>query len=152
MTDPLPAKLMIHDAAYALDGGTTMLMATDARGAERSVTLMQQASVWRDAPATAIPGRLYLDDELVVVRSEVEAAVLGLLRRAEIVSADGDAAAEGDRLPPDALIIGQDIKRVLGGSPDENLRAMVAQVVEFVSSDKYVRFAAEVDAVRGEKK
>jgi hypothetical protein len=51
-------------------------------------------------------------------------------------------------LSPNALILGDDIKRVVQGSPEENLRAMLQGVIDYVSSIGYVSFAAKIEEMR----
>lgn len=48
-------------------------------------------------------------------------------------------------LSKDALIIGEDIKRVLYGPPDETMRMLLADLICFVESGRYVTFAEEVE-------
>src|SRR5262249_11505831 len=49
------------------------------------------------------------------------------------------------RLSPNALVIGDDIRAVLTRGPEENMRALTAQVIEFVESEQYLRFADRVE-------
>ncbi len=141
----LPASLTIYDCAYALDGGTTVLEARDEAGGERSVVLVQHLFPQPDPSLDELPGRLYFDDELVPLRSELEAQVLALLRQADVRCSDSPTD-RGDSflLSPNALILSEDIRQVLSNSPEGNLRAMLASVIAFVESDEYLQFAERV--------
>jgi hypothetical protein len=141
----VPKSLTLHDSAYMLDGGTTCLMCTDEAGRQRTITLAQSMFPEPNPLSEYIPGRLYLDDDLVAVRSAEEQDILAALRSAKIVrnSADSSQAGERIKLSPNALILGDDIKRVLSSTPDENLRAMLAQVISKVASPDFVTFAAK---------
>jgi hypothetical protein len=142
----LPTRLTVYSFAYALDGGTTVLRATDEAGREHGLTLVQHAFPQPSPSLGAIPGRLYFDDELVPMRSDVETAVLVLLRGAE-VRYSGLVPEHGERiqLSPNALVLGDDIRQVLARDPEENIRALVAEVIRFVESDHYLRFAERVE-------
>jgi hypothetical protein len=141
----LPAKLTIHDSAYALDGGSTLLHAADEAAREHEVMLVQHALPDPDA-ALGIPGRLYFDDELVPIRSDLEVRVLGLLRAAEIRPSHSPPD-QSERIPlsPNALILGDDLRQVLSRGPEENMRALRAEVIEFIESEEYLRFAVRVE-------
>jgi hypothetical protein len=141
----LPSRLVVHDFAYALDGGTISLRADDEDGRERRILLVQHAFPQAGASSDEIPGRLYFDGELVPTRSPLEAAVLNLLKTAAI-SSSGAAGEQGApiQLSPNALILGEDIRQVLTRGPEENLRAFVAEVVHFVESEAYLLFAEQV--------
>jgi hypothetical protein len=80
------------------------------------------------------------------MRSELESQVLALLRAAE-VRYSGPPRHQGEslQLSPNALILGEDIRQVLSRGPEDNIRALVAGVVEFVESEAYLRFAERVE-------
>lgn len=142
----LPARLVVHNSAYALDGGTTVLRATDEAGREHGVMLVQHAFPQPSPSLGATPGRLYFDGELAPVRSDLEAGVLALLRAAEVrYSEGGPEHGERIQLSPNALILGEDIRQVLTRGPEENIRALLAYVVRFVESEEYLRFAERVE-------
>ena len=142
----LPARLTVHDCDYALDGGTTVLRATDEAGRAHDVMLVQHAFPQSSPSLGAIPGRLYFDDELVPMRSDVEAGVLALLRAAG-VRYSGPLPEHGERIQPspNALILGDDIRQVLTRGPEENIQGLLADVIQFVESDEYLRFAERVE-------
>jgi|GEM_PF-1382022 len=142
----LPGRLTIHDSAYALDGGTTFLDATDETGRKHSVALIQHAFPQPDPSLDEVPGRLYFDDELVPMRSELETQVLALLRKADVRFSDSHAdEGESTRISPNALILGDEIRQVLSRGPEDNIRALSSAVVAFVESEEYLQFAERVE-------
>lgn len=143
LANKLPTTLILYTGAYALDGGTTILYARDEAGKEHSVRLVQHAFPHPDAPLDRIPGRLYFNNELIAVRSGLEARLLEVLFNAAARVQDNPESATGDRISPNTLILGDDIKRVVQGSPEQNLRAMLQSVIDYVASEAYVTFAAE---------
>jgi hypothetical protein len=146
MTMVLPAKLTVHNSAHALDGGTTVLLATDEAGRHRAVMLVQHACPQPNPSLEALPGRLYFDGELVPMRSDLEAGLLALLRSAEVQYFEPpNEQGERIQLSPNALIVGEDIRQVLTRGPEDNIRALLAAVVEFVESEAYLRFAERVE-------
>lgn len=140
----LPARLTIRNCAYALDGGTTVLQAVDEAGHEHVIKLVQHAFP-QASPPDWIPGRLYFDEELVPMRSDLEAGVLALLRAAEVRFTERHVPGERIQLSPNALILGDDIRQVLTRGPEENIRALTARVIEFVESESYFWFADRVE-------
>jgi hypothetical protein len=123
----LPAKLTVHNSAYALDGGTTVLQAADEAGGNHAVMLVQHAFPQPSPSLGALPGRLYFDGELVPMRSDLEAGLLSLLRAAEVRYSD-PRQDQGERiqLSPNTLILGEDIRQVLTRGPEDNIRALLA--------------------------
>lgn len=123
-----------------------MLRAEDESGRGCNITLVQHAFPDPSPDPDCIPGRLYFDGELVPLRSDLECQVLALLRSAEFRCAGRAPTPDGQpRISPNALILGDDIRRVLTRGPDENLRAQLVEVVRFVESDDYLRFADRVE-------
>lgn len=147
----LPTRLTVHKFAYTLDGGTTVFEATDEVGREHAVMLVQHAFPQPSPSLGATPGRLYFDGEQVPMRSELEAGVLALLRNAEI-RYSGPLPEHGERiqLATNALILSEDIRQVLTRPPEENIRALVAEVIRFVGADAYLRFAEQVEQAEDE--
>jgi ribosomal protein L7/L12 len=142
----LPARLKLHDCAYRLDGGTISLAAIDEAGEGHSIVLVQHRSPGPSASGDAIPGRLYFDRALVPMRSELESQLLRLLRAAECLSSPGEEERGGRaELSPNAVVLGEDIRQMLTRSPEDNLRALRAEVVSFVESEAYLFFAGEVE-------
>jgi hypothetical protein len=144
----MPTRLTIHDGAYALDGGTTHLSASDENGKEHEVLLIQHAFAAPDAPPESVPGRVYFNGEIVAVRSATEAYLMELLRNASVQVEDQPEPEPRDRISPNAIILGDDIKRVVQGTPEQNLRAMLQGIVDYVLSNDYVNFAAKMDKMR----
>lgn len=143
---PLPVRLAIHDAAFALDGGTTHLLATDDSGAEHTIRLVQHAFPSASSTTDAIPGRLYYDGELVPMRSELEAGVLRLLHAATVrYTPPARPTAVDIQLSRDALVFGDDIRQLLTHPPDENIQYLVDRVVQFVESDQYLLCAERIE-------
>lgn len=147
----LPARLTLRNSAYALDGGTTSLMATDEAGRQHSVTLVQHSRPEASTSFDAVPGRLYFDGQLVPIRSAMEAAVLSLLKAAE-VRFEGRPPFGGEtfQLSPNALILGDDIREVFTRGSEDNIRALTAKVIAFVESDEYLFFAERVEQASDE--
>ncbi|QJW93659.1 hypothetical protein [Frigoriglobus tundricola] len=139
--DAPPSRLVVRDSAYALDGGTIHLRATDERGRELGIVLVQHAFPDAGRSMDAIPGRLYFGSQLVPVRSELEERVLRLLADAEV-----QAPPPPPPQPPrkNFAVIGDDIQVFLSRTP-ENCRAFLRETVEFVRAERYVAFAAEVE-------
>jgi hypothetical protein len=139
--DALPRRIVVRDSAYALDGGTIHLRATDERGRELGILLVQHLFP-QPSLSMGIPGRLYFGSRLVPIRSELEERVLRLLSEAEV-----QAPPPPPPQPPrkNMLVIGDDIKAFMSRTPEENCRAFLREIVEFVRSERYVTFAAEVE-------
>jgi hypothetical protein len=139
----LPAKLTVHNFWYALDGGTTILQTTDEAGQNHSVMLVQHAFPNANPSLRAIPGRLYFDGELVPMRSELEAGLLAILRTAEIQYSE--PFSEQGRISPKTLILGNGIREVFSRSHEDNIRALLAELIQFVESEAYLRFVERVE-------
>lgn len=145
----MPERLTVRNSTYLLDGGTTILRATDEAGRDHAVVLVQHAFPGASPSRDAIPGRLYFDGELVSIRSDLEMQVVRLLRTAAVryMPAVDPESAYGERiqLSPMTLVLGDDIRRALSRGPEENLRAHLATIVRFVESDEYLRFAERAE-------
>lgn len=141
-----PTRLTLRQCAYALDGGTICLLATDGGGREHTIVLTQHAFPRTDPSTGHLPGRLYFDGELVPLRSEFESNVVSLLRAAEIWY-DGNPARGGEpiELSPNALVLGDDIREVLTQGPEDNIRTLASRVVRFVESEECLWFADRVE-------
>jgi hypothetical protein len=114
----LPSRLTIREVALCMDVGTILLMTTDEAGHEHTVKLVQRASP-QPRPPGEVPGRLYFDDQLVTIRSDVEAGVLSLLRSADVTD---------------------------GGRLSDQVGWLTARdIVRFVSSEEYLCFADRVE-------
>ncbi|HKB40228.1 MAG TPA: hypothetical protein VKD72_27610 [Gemmataceae bacterium] len=144
-----PKQLTLHSSAYCLDGGTVLLTGTDEDGRAHAVMLVQNR--FPGGNTCGIPGRLYFDDELIPLRSDLESEVLALLRAADVrcIPEASEQAGERVQLSPNALILGDDIKQVLSRGPEDNIRGLRDQVIATVESPAYLSFAAEVDRASG---
>lgn len=144
----LPKSLVLRSTQFYMDGGTTCLTCTDEAERPHIVMLVQRA--FAGGNTFGIPGRLYFDDELIPMRSELEQRLLDLLRSAEVryTPPDGGPTGEQANLSPNALILGDDIKQVLTRGPEDNIRGLRDTVVEFVASPRFESFAAEVEKTR----
>jgi hypothetical protein len=113
---PRPQKLTVTGVAICMDGGTVMLSCSDEAGGEHSVKLISRMNPHSESKRAPdwLAGRLYFDGELVAVRSEIESAVLALLREA---------------LPRER---------------DELNQSFIARVIDYVASDEYVQFIERV--------
>lgn len=137
---------MVRNSVYALDGGTTVMRAMDEASREHVVMLVQHSCPQPSPSLEAVPGRMYFDGELVPMRSELERRVLALLRAAEVrYSEPASDQSERIQLAPNALILGDDNRRMLTRDPEDNIRALLAAVVQFVESYAYVLFADRVE-------
>jgi len=131
----LPSLLTFHDADYALDGGSTTLYATDELGGEHRVYLPR--NIYSDAGTPRrVTGLLYLDDELVPVRSALESDLMRLFRRGRCVPSStprpGCEKVEGP-----VTAVGKDLERLVRGTPQDNLRWLVDSVISYVASEIY---------------
>jgi hypothetical protein len=138
----LPRRIIVRGSEYMLDGGTIHLHATDERGREVGIMLVQHLFPHPGLSMDVIPGRLYFGPQLVPIRSELEERLLQLLSESEV-----QAPPPPPPQPPrkNMLILGDDIKAVMTRTPEENIRAFLREIVEFVRSERYVTFAAEVE-------
>ncbi len=128
----------IVDAAYAMDGGSIYVKVLDAEGAPHSVLLVQHRILENSSPHKKL-GRLYLDEELVEIRSATERKLLDELAEAEVAvsEAESSSASQGSR-----LVLGSDIEEFLDAvdeSPEAATRHLVRQLISWVQSEEYER-------------
>lgn len=143
---PLPTRLTIRNCAHALDGGTIWLEASDEAGSHREVELIQHASPASSAWPDRIPGRLYFDGQLVPMRSGLETELLALLRSAEVLYEPPVRPKEvAFKLSPKRSVLGEDIREMCARNPVDNQRALKAELIRFVESEQYIRFAEKVE-------
>jgi hypothetical protein len=119
----LPSRLSVHCCWAAGDGGSLLFDATDEQKGEHTIELIQHAYHYTKDPKR-ISGRLYFDGEIVPIRSDREAVIMALLRKAEIRSA-----------PPEGVPWEQQY--------DDHLRDSLNRVIEYIESPRYLSFAAE---------
>ena len=123
-----------------LDGGTITLKMEDEEKKEHTVILSQymykEIDVYGDE-FFYVPGGLYFNDELLELRSEEEKKAYSSSKENLKEPAD----KEKKDIPPDTLILSEDIKRVFQSSPEENEQAWLKEIIDFVSSDEYLEVA-----------
>ncbi len=141
----LPKSLVLRSSQYWMDGGTASISGTDETEQSHVVMLVQSAFPWGNT--FGIPGRLYFDDELVPLRSELESQVLAVLRAAEVRDIPPGDCGEPILLSQNALILDDDIKQVLSRGPEDNIRGLRDKIVATVESPEYLSFAAEVAGI-----
>ena len=100
----LPTAITITQYASYLDGGTTVITATDERGRQLDIRLNQRTFDYRFpllfpiakrfSNAKTLPGRLLFDGILVPVRSDSESRVLALIDDAKINTDDSERSRE----------------------------------------------------------
>jgi len=117
----------IVGAAYAMDGGSIDVQVLDAEGAPHSVLLVQHRIPENSSPHKKL-GRLYLDKELVEIRSATERKLLDELAEAEVAvsEAESNSASQSSR-----LVLGTDIEEFLDAvdeSPEAATRHLVRRV------------------------
>jgi hypothetical protein len=79
--DEMNTEFIIEEADALLDGGSIFLVLRDTDGRKHRVELVQ--SMFPSPPGSGrLPGRLYFDDELVPIRSEIEVTLLSGLKNA----------------------------------------------------------------------
>lgn len=107
----VPVQFAIEDAEFYLDGGTTEFIGRDEAGQSRHVRLTQHLfAKWGGV------GWLYLDDYRVPRRSEIERAIVRLLR----------GALEERRRPTERLC-----------SDEQTIAKALSDVIAYVESDQY---------------
>ena len=133
----IPSRLTFHEAEYELDGGSTTLHATDEHGTEHHVYLPRDIYSDGGTPRQTT-GLLYFDDQLIPVRSRLEQDLLRLFREAQLVP--NSAPRPGSqKLTAPFTLVGDDLKRLVHGTPEDNLRWLVGSVISYVESDAYGR-------------
>jgi hypothetical protein len=140
----LKAQYTIDDGAYALDGGSIYLSLRDAEGVQHALVLTQHRIPKNEADLR-VPGRLYLDGQIIGVRSHEEARLIAAIKKAPISLTNIDRPASGQETGP-TIVIGDDIVDYLNAtrdSPKAAIRLLVDALVEFVESEEYVKFASQ---------
>jgi hypothetical protein len=135
---PVLAFCTITNAAYAMDGGSITLWLRDEHEGEHQLLLVQH--VMPACRPDRRPGRLYLDDRLIEVRSPEEAAILAFLEVAPT-----SASEHSGRKPIQVACAGADLEAYFAAvkeGPAAAIRHLAKEFVAFVRSDEYVRFAA----------
>lgn len=124
----IPTRLVVNECAMKLDGGTVCVVAVDEHGCQHSIQLVTPL------PSTYASGRLYLNSELVPIRSELEARILKLLAEAKITADDQPPSVSTGQI----YTASSDIAGFFERSPAENCRATIRKIIESVQSEKYL--------------
>jgi hypothetical protein len=130
----LKSPLYIKDSATASDGGSYTIMGHDADGNELSFFFPQYfiaENFWLET----IPGRLYVNNKAITVRSELEKEVLDQLKHA-IVTVSASKEVE----LPNGFSLLKEVTN-LEGSGDYSNVYLVKKIIDFVESDEYVEIA-----------
>jgi hypothetical protein len=104
--------------------------------------LMQHVIITSRREGERVPGRLYFNDELIPIRSSLEANVLALLRSSELRVPD--RPEEPEPHSGKMVVIGQDIQDFLDRTPEQCIRETLTAIIGFVESDEYLRVAEQV--------
>ncbi len=134
----------IHEAAYLFDGGSIYFEVRDSAGEQHKILLVQHR-LTSNTKQDRLPGRIYLDDELVPTRSDTEAEILTSIESAEVVDASEEAPSD-DGLSRERLVLGSDIQAFLDAREEGPLAAishLVQEFVRYVRSEEYLRRARE---------
>jgi hypothetical protein len=135
-------NMTIEDAAYAMDGGSIYLSVRDSHGVSHALILVQHR-IPMDPNDPRIPGRLYLDNRIIKVRSEEESNLLSRIQSASISPINYESAAPQGQDNP-VHIVGDDIVDYIAAtkiSPKMAIRYLVDSLLQFVKSEEYVWFA-----------
>src|SRR5512137_1191201 len=135
-----PRPLTIVDGAYALDGGSIFLAFRDNDGVQHQLVLVQH-SIPMDPSDPRNPGRLYLDDQIIQVRSEEETWLLSEIKAA-LIAPVLPGQPEPKRETGPVVVLGEDIADFLAAaraSPRAAIQHLVDSVVEFVESGEYLK-------------
>jgi hypothetical protein len=90
-----------------------------------------------------IAGRLYLDGQIVGVRSHLEASLISSIKEAPISLTNVDRPAPKEE-PGATVVVGEDIADYMSAvraSPKAAIQHLVDSLVKFVESEEYVRLA-----------
>jgi hypothetical protein len=90
-----------------------------------------------------IPGRLYLDNRIIKVRSDEEREVLSAIKSASISPINRESATPKEQNNP-VHVVGDDIVEYLEAtqtSPKAAIQHLVNSLVQFVESEEYVQLA-----------
>ncbi len=134
----IQGPVTVEDGAMAMDGGSIFLQLRASAGKRHRLLLAQHLLPVFDAESPR-PGRLYLDGQLVPIRSGTEADLLDALRNARLPS-DNPSAKESTHRRPD-LVIGADIEAYhakIEQGRAAALQHLVDQLLEWVESDEYL--------------
>jgi hypothetical protein len=141
-----PKHFTIEDAAYALEGGSIFLSFRDNDGVQHALILAQHNIPMHESD-TRIPGRLYLDNQIIQVRSDEEIRLISGIKSASISPIQNETKeSKAERGP--VHVYGQDIADFLAAtrkSPEAAIWHLVDSLVQFVESDEYLQLAGKFD-------
>ena len=132
----LPARLTFYSADYTLDGGSTTLYAIDEHSTEHRIYLPRNIYSDSDLRLRHTTGRLYFDDDLVPVRSSLESNLLRLIKDAQC-EPRSEPGPGWEKLEGPVVAMGDDLERLVRGTPEDNLRWLVGSVISYIESDGY---------------
>lgn len=140
----VPARpiAVILDCAYAMDGGSIHASVRSGDGSEHALLLVQHA-LPESATPNALFGRLYFDGDLIPIRSESEAAIIGGLRTAAI-EVPAQPPEQHDPVSETALVFGDEPRQVLDAiraGPEAATRQLITLLVSWVESEEYSTLA-----------
>jgi len=79
----------LKNIGISLDGGTTTLICLNELGIEIVIEMVQNVSTQYTEEISKIPGRIYIDNELVEKRSEIESELLNNLETKIVPNLEG---------------------------------------------------------------
>lgn len=139
-------QFIIEEGAYALDGGSIFLSIKDNDGVQHKLILVQHC-IPMDESDPRIPGRLYLDDQIVQIRSDEEIRLISELKKASI-SPDEPGLKETKEETGPVYVVSEDIADFLAAtrsSPKDAIKYLVDSLVQFVESEEYLRLSAQFE-------
>ena len=139
----MPTRLILQGCFYLSDGGTIIFQMIDESDQLRQVVLSQHAFP-ESSSIDEIPGRLYFDGQLIPMRSPLESELLERLRTAAIQMGPIDVEERTFR-SESRTIIGEDIRKYLTQGPEDNIGWARTELIRFVESDQYEKFARRVE-------
>jgi hypothetical protein len=134
--------LTIVDGAYALDGGSIFLAFRDNDGVQHQLLLVQHR-LPMDPSDPRNPGRLYLDNQIIQVRSDEETRLLSQIKAAVITPVLPDLQEPKQETGP-VVVLGEDIADFMAAaraSPRAAIQHLVDSLVQFVESEEYPKLA-----------
>ncbi len=137
-------QLTITDCAYAMDGGSKYLMTIDEKGNEFHFSLPQH-HIPANFGQESLPGRLYINEKPIDVRSELEEELLNKLVESKIDCSESEE--EDYPLSTQRIIFGKDIQDYFSAIEKGSnfaIAYMVKEVIDFVKSDFYTELAKKM--------
>jgi hypothetical protein len=141
----LPRQFTIVDGAYALDGGSIFLAFRGDDDVQHELVLVQHR-IPMDLSDPRNPERLYLDNQIIQVRSVEELRLLSDIKTASISPLYPEHREPKGETGP-VHVLSEDIAEFMAAtraSPKAAIQHLVDSLVEFVESEKYVQLAARL--------